>query len=74
MKLHKKTTIKELMKHYPEVLAVFIRRKLGCVGCPAEAFHTLEDVAYVNDLDLDRFLDELRRAISLQRRSLNSHI
>jgi len=63
MKLHKKTTVSELMKHHPSVIAVFIQRKLGCVGCPTEAFHTLEDVAHVNGLDLDRLLADLEQAI-----------
>ncbi|MBW1782703.1 MAG: DUF1858 domain-containing protein [Deltaproteobacteria bacterium] len=64
MKLHSKTTVNELMKQYPEAIAVFIQRKLGCVGCPTEAFHTLEDVAHVNGLDLDRLLADLEQAIS----------
>ncbi|MBW1783611.1 MAG: DUF1858 domain-containing protein [Deltaproteobacteria bacterium] len=63
MKLHRKTTVNELMKQYPEVIAVFIQRKLGCVGCPTEAFHTLEDVAHVNGLELECLLADLEQAI-----------
>lgn len=35
----------ELMAHHPAVVPVFIQRKLRCVGCPGEAFHTLEEAA-----------------------------
>jgi len=63
MKLRKKTTVEELMKQCPEVIAVFIQRKLGCVGCPTEAFHTLEDVAHVNGLELNSLLADLEQAI-----------
>lgn len=74
MKLHKKTTIKEFMKECPEAIAVFIRRKLGCVGCPTEAFHTLEDVAQIYGLELDRFLEELEQAVSFQERPQSGNL
>ena len=74
MKLHSRTTVNELMKEYPEAIAVFIRRKLGCVGCPTEAFHTLEDVAQIYGLELDRFLEELEQAVSLQKRPQSGNL
>jgi len=74
MKLHSKTTVNDLMKEYPDALAVFIQRRLGCVGCPTEAFHTLEDVAQINGLELDRFLEELEQAVSLQKRPQTGYL
>jgi hybrid cluster-associated redox disulfide protein len=64
MKLNGKTTVSELMKQHPSVIAVFIERKLGCVGCPTEAFHTLEDVAHMNGLELNHLLEDLEQAKS----------
>ena len=36
---------------------------LLCVGCPAEAFHTLEDVAREYHLDLDQLLQRIDMVI-----------
>jgi len=36
-----------------------------CVGCPTEAFHTLEDVAREYQLDLNKLLQKIRKAIEV---------
>jgi hybrid cluster-associated redox disulfide protein len=64
MQLDSKMRVGELMERHPSVIAVFIKRKLGCVGCPTEAFHTIEDVANANGLMLEPFLNDLERAIT----------
>jgi len=38
-------TVKELLDRHPKLLQVFLDFGLLCAGCPAEAFHTVEDVA-----------------------------
>jgi hypothetical protein len=40
------------------------KRKMLCVGCPTEAFHTLEDVARVYGIAMEQLLRELREAIN----------
>jgi hybrid cluster-associated redox disulfide protein len=64
MQLDSKMTVSQLMERHPSVIAVFIKRKLGCVCCPTEAFHTIDDVAHANGLKLKAFIDELERAIA----------
>lgn len=56
-------TVKEILDRYPKALPVFMDIGLLCVGCPAEAFHTLEDVAREYHLDLDQLLRRLHKAI-----------
>ena len=63
MILDSKMTVSELMRVYPSAMDVFIKRKMLCVGCPTESFHTLEDVAYINGIALDQLLEELRESI-----------
>jgi hybrid cluster-associated redox disulfide protein len=63
MKLDSKITIKKLLENYPGALSVFIERKMLCVGCPTEAYHTLEDVARIHGCDLEDLLNSLRRAM-----------
>ncbi len=64
MKLDSKITVSELMRVHPSAMDVFIRRKLLCVGCPTESFHTLEDVACIYGIAQEKFLKELREAIA----------
>jgi hybrid cluster-associated redox disulfide protein len=63
MKPNSKTTVRELLETHPSTLAVFIERKMLCVGCPTEAFHTLEDVARIHSVELGLLLDSIRQTI-----------
>ena len=47
MNLDSKMTVSELMRVHPSAMDVLIKRKMLCVGCPTESFHTLEDVACI---------------------------
>ena len=63
MNLDSKMTVGELMRVHPPAMQIFIKRKMLCVGCPTETFHTLEDVARINGIVLEHFLNDLREAI-----------
>jgi hybrid cluster-associated redox disulfide protein len=63
MKLDSKITIKMLLENHPGALAVFIEREVLCVGCPTEAYHTLEDVARIHGCDVEDLLNSLRRTV-----------
>ncbi len=60
----------ELMSRWPEVIPVFMRHRLSCVGCSMARFDTLKDVAANYCIDPQRFLDELIAAIRPERISL----
>jgi len=66
MNIDPKMTVSELMRFYPSAIDVFIKRKMLCVGCPTESFHTLEDVARIYGISLTQFLKEIRWAIGAQ--------
>lgn len=59
MRLTETVTVKELLDRYPRTLQVFMDLNLKCVGCPAENFHTLQEVARHYNLDLDQFIERL---------------
>ena len=63
MKLDTKMTINDLLKQHPQATAVFIRRRMLCVGCPAAEFHTLEDAAKLYGYQLDDLSDEISMAV-----------
>ncbi|MBN2125264.1 MAG: DUF1858 domain-containing protein [Deltaproteobacteria bacterium] len=62
MKLDSKTTIKTLLENHPGALNAFLERKMLCVGCPTEAYHTLEDAARIHGCDLKELLNSVRKA------------
>ena len=56
-------TVKKVLDRYPQALQVFLDLGLLCVGCPAETFHTLADVAREYNLDLNQLLQRIYKAI-----------
>ena len=56
-------TVKDILDRYPQLLKLFMDLGLLCVGCPTEAFHTLEDVAREYGIDPDQLLQRLQRVI-----------
>jgi len=71
MIIDSKMTVSDLMRVHPSAMDVFIKRKMLCVGCPTESFHTLEDVAHLYGIALEQLLRELRGVIDLQDKTAN---
>ena len=71
MILDSKMTVSELIRVYPSAMDVFIKRKMLCVGCPTESFHTLEDVAHFYGIALEQLLRELQGVIDVQDKTEN---
>ncbi len=57
-------TVGDLLNHWGHVASVFVTRRMACVGCPLASFETLDNVARVYAIPLDRFMGELQQAIS----------
>lgn len=53
----------ELMAHWPQTIAVFMRHRMLCVGCLIGPFHTLGDACVEYDLDERALISELKDAI-----------
>jgi len=56
-------TVHEFLKDHPSAMDVFIERKMLCIGCPAQAFHTLSDVEQLYGYDRKSFLEILDKAV-----------
>ena len=52
-----------VMSRWPATIPVFLRHRMGCVGCAMSGFDTVQEVACTYHLDLEPFLDELRAAV-----------
>jgi hybrid cluster-associated redox disulfide protein len=57
--LNPQTSIADLIAAWPQVIPVFLRRKMNCVGCSMSGFETIEDAARIYELDFDEFYTEL---------------
>jgi hybrid cluster-associated redox disulfide protein len=58
------TIVEELLTAFPELAAVFFRRRMACVGCTMSRFETVAEVAGTYGLDLDGFVAELGASLS----------
>ena len=62
-KINKKMKIQEVVLKYPQTAPVFFKYGLHCVGCPGAQFETLEDIAKVHDIDIDKLINELNNLV-----------
>ena len=60
----KDTGIIEAVQNHPEILQVFAEYGLGCVGCMAARFETLEQGAAAHGIDIDELVAALNKAIA----------
>lgn len=54
----------DLMSEWPQVIPVFLRHGMLCVGCLVNPFHTVIDACTEYGLDLDEFYAELAAALT----------
>jgi len=62
-KITKEMTIRETIQKYPKTVFVFIDYGLHCVGCPLAQNETIEEAAKLHQIDLQKFLEDLNKAI-----------
>ena len=58
-KITKEMGIMEIVQSYPEIIEVFQRFGMGCIGCAAAKFENLEAGAKVHGIDIDAMVDAM---------------
>ena len=58
-KITEDMNIKEVIEKHPEVVPVFQKYNMGCIGCIAASFEKLSDIASVHGIDVKQFVKEL---------------
>ncbi|AMY68644.1 DUF1858 domain-containing protein [Frigidibacter mobilis] len=53
-----------LFDRWPEAAAVFLSRKMLCLGCPISPFHTVMDACAEYGIDEAAFRADLRAAVA----------
>jgi hybrid cluster-associated redox disulfide protein len=65
--INRKMSIEEIVKKYPETIAIFERHGLGCLGCQAALFESIEQGAEVHGVDVDALISDLNTEIKRAR-------
>ena len=55
--------IKEVIEKHPEVIPIFAKHNMGCIGCIAASFEKISDIAAVHGIDVKEFVKELNEAM-----------
>ena len=62
-KITENMNIREVVEKYPEVISVFQKYNMGCIGCIAASFEKISDIAAVHGVDVKKFIKELNEAM-----------
>ncbi|MDA3839226.1 MAG: DUF1858 domain-containing protein [Candidatus Delongbacteria bacterium] len=63
MKIQKEMSITQILKDYPQTHSTFVKYNLGCIGCIAASFESLEDGLVAHGINVEEFLKEINAAI-----------
>jgi hybrid cluster-associated redox disulfide protein len=61
--IYKEMKIEDVLRKYPQTVAVFERFGIDCVGCQLSQFENLEHGAKVHKIDLEALLTGLNEAL-----------
>jgi len=62
-RIDRKMNIAEIVEKYPQTREVFFDLGMGCVGCVASSFETLEEGLVAHGLDVEEVLKKLNKVI-----------
>jgi hybrid cluster-associated redox disulfide protein len=62
-KITENMNIREVIEKHPEVISIFQKYNMGCIGCIAASFEKISDITAVHGIDLKKFINELNDAI-----------
>ncbi len=60
-------TISEILDRWPEIIPIFLNRRMACVGCSLADFMTLEDALDIYHLNMELFIEEIENAIQTRK-------
>lgn len=64
MMIDKNMPIIEVAQKHPEILPVFQKYGLGCLGCMAAQFETLEQGLNAHGINVDSFMKDANEALN----------
>ena len=64
-------TISDILERWPEVIPIFIKNKMACVGCSLSDFMTLEDALEIYHLEKEPFIEQIKQAIQTRKSEMD---
>lgn len=64
MQITKQMGIQEVVDQHPQTVAVFFKHGLGCLGCAAARFESIEQGAMAHGIDVDALVADLNKVVS----------
>jgi hybrid cluster-associated redox disulfide protein len=61
--IEKEMLVSEVVKKYPETVALFLEKGLHCIGCNFAKDETIEEAAKLHQIDLEELIKSLNKAI-----------
>jgi len=62
-KITEDMNIREVIEKHPEVISVFQKYNMGCIGCIAASFEKISDITSVHGVNVKKFVKELNESI-----------
>ena len=62
-KITEDMNIREVIEKHPEIVPVFAKYNMGCVGCIAASFEKISDIAGAHGVDFKKFVEDLNAAV-----------
>lgn len=62
-KITKDMTIQQIVVEHPEVVDVFFKYGMHCLGCAAARFENLEQGAMAHGIDVDAMIKDMNKAL-----------
>ncbi len=59
--------ISEILDRWPEIIPIFLNRRMACVGCSLADFMTLEDALDIYHLNMESFIEEIENEIQIRK-------
>lgn len=64
MTLTKEMSIMEVVQTYPQTVPVFQLFGMGCIGCAAANFESIEEGALAHAIDVTKLMESLNESIA----------
>ena len=68
LRISPEMSIEEVTHRYPQTADLFIRHRMGCVGCSLGLFHTIAEVAAIYKFEVETFITQLNERIEAEPR------
>ncbi len=62
-KITKNMIFSEIINNYPEVIDIFYKHGMMCVGCPMAMQETIEQGAKAHGIDVKKLIEELNKKL-----------